>query len=860
MVQTGLPTSLCGHRQDSSIEIGSYRAGTEARAPGFVTDVSEKELEFIGDGPAQGELLADRLARGELAPEDALQYAIEIGSALNLAHSRGEIHGSLSPHAVLLTGAGARVFKPVGADERAAAYRSPEQVAGAAPDSRSDIFAYGAMLYEMASGRRAFAGSGAELEAAIAERPAAPLMAKSPVLAATEGVVAGCLEKDPARRLQSIQKAVSELRLAGRVMARIGEQPKRVRAAATRGPTGRLSGSGTSLSPSGRQGMAGEPVAAAPRKAAPMRNRMLAILVAGAFLAVIAAAAVLGTVIYLRPKPAPSYKFPVTPPEDTTYRMPSLSPDGLNLTLSAIGKEGKLVLWLRRLDAMHPAAIPGTEGGVAPFWSPDSRHIAFFADQSLKRIGIDGGAAQTICAAEAMPGGGTWNRDGVILFAPGQGSTIYQVPASGGNPQPILKLNAGRFERAHLWPQFLPDGKHFVFFVLTDLDETTGVYTGELGSPEYNQVFQSTTNAVYSAAGGADSKNGYLLSIRDRNLVGQAFNPSKLAVEGGAITLAEDVGALLSLSLAPISVSNTGILVYQSLGQPTRQMVWMDRSGRTLFASSEGSRWGPPRISPDGGRAVVGRPGPDGGNADLWILQPGGKATQFTDTPAHEGSPVWSPDGSRIAYVSNPDGNYDLYTKTVAGGKVEPLFKSPYAKYPADWSRDGKYLLMTTLNPGTHSDVWCLSLNEHRAAPVIDTVHNEASATFSPDGKWLAYQSDETIRNEIYVQPFEGLTDGTKRRWKISNSGGALARWRADGQELFYISASGRIMAVAVHTQGGEFAFDAPKVLFQTRPIPGEWSPFECGGGSSPLSVGHDHPRAGRSMALRTPVSVLRAR
>jgi len=795
-----------------------------------VSDVGVKELEFLSSSPAQGELLADRLARGGLAPEEALQCAIDIGAALNRAHSRGEIHGSLSPHAILLTGAGARVFAPVKADERAAAYRSPEQVAGAAPDWRSDIFAYGAILYEMAGGRRAFPGSGAELKAAIAEKPAAPLMAKTPVLAAMEGVVAGCLEKDPARRRQRIQNAVIELKLAGRAMARVGDPPARARtarpAAAVRDSLGRLSATGTALGRGGRQRVVAAPLETPPRTATPVRSRLAAILIVGAFLAVVAAAAVTA-VIYLRPKPAPSYTFPVTPPEHTTYRMPSLSPDGLNLTLSAIGKEGKLVLWLRRLDAMHPVVIPGTEGGVAPFWSPDSQNIAFFADQSLKRIRIGGGAAQTICAAQTMPGGGTWNRDGVILFAPGQGDTLYQVSASGGTPQPVLKLNEARFERAHLWPQFLPDGKHFVFFVLTDLDETTGVYTGELGSPVYNQLFRSATNAVYSAVGGPDSKKGYLLSIRDRSLVGQAFNSSKLAVEGDAVTLAEDVGAVRSLSLAPISVSNNGVLVYQSLGQPTRQMVWMDRAGRILFAAGEGGHWGPPRISPDGTRAVVGKPGPEGGNADLWILEPSGKATQFTDTPAHEGAPVWSPDGSRIAYVSNPDGNYDLYTKTLSGGKAEPLFKSPYPKYPSDWSRDGKYLLLTTISPGTHSDVWCLALNEHRAAPVLDTIYNESSATFSPDGKWLAYQSDETMRNEVYVQPFEGLTDGTKRRWKVSTSGGAMVRWRADGQELFYITASGRMMAVALHPQGGEFAFDEPKVLFQTRPIPGEWNLYD---------------------------------
>jgi eukaryotic-like serine/threonine-protein kinase len=796
--------------------------------------VGAKELQFLSNGWAEGELLPDRLARGELAPRDALQYAIDIGTSLNQAHLEGKIHGSLSPYAILITSAGARVLEPQAAEARgndaghAAPYRSPEQVTGAPPDWRSDIFAFGAVLYEMASGRPAFTGTGAELDTAIAEKPVASLMAKSPVLAAMEGVLAGCLEKNPARRRQRIQNAVIELKLAGRALARLQEPagPIRTSTSPAKATVAQMPSTGKPRinAPAARAALIARPREAL-HLAVPMRSRVAAIVILVSFLAV--AATAVGAVLYLHPKPAPSYKFPVTPPEHTTYRMPSLSPDGLNLTLSAIGKEGKLVLWLRRLDAMHPEIISGTEGGVAPFWSPDSQNIAFFADQSLKRVKASGGPAQTLCAAEAMPGGGTWNHDGVILFAPGEGGTLFQVPAGGGAPQPVTKLNAARFERAHMWPQFLPDGKHFVFFVLTDLDETTGVYVGELGSPQYSQLFRSATNAVYSPASSPDGKKGYLLSIHDRNVVGQAFNTSKLAVEGDLITLAEDVGAVRSLSLAPISVSNTGVLVYQSLGRPTRQLVWMDRNGRNVGATSESGRWGPPSISPDGTRAVAGKPAVDGGNADLWILQPNGNVTQFTNTAAHEGYPIWSPDGSRILYASNVEGRYDLFIKPVSGGSVEPLFKSSYSKYPSDWSRDGKTLLMTVPNPGTHGDIWALALNERRAAPILQTIYLEASATLSPNGRWLAYQSDETGRNEVYVQPFEGLTDGTKRRWKVSTNGGALAHWRADGREMFYVTSSGRLMAVALHATGGEFGFDEPKLLFQTRPIPGEWNLYD---------------------------------
>jgi hypothetical protein len=230
------------------------------------------------------------------------------------------------------------------------------------------------------------------------------------------------------------------------------------------------------------------------------------------------------------------------------------------------------MLWLRPLDALHANVIPGTEGGFAPFWSPDSNYIAFFADKSLKKVRTGGGAPETVCAAEAMSGGGAWNRNGVILFAPSLASGLYRVSENGGQPQLVLKLDSSKFERSDLWPQFLPDDKHFIFFEQTDLTDTTGVYSGTLDAPEYHRLFSSETNAVYSGgAEGGSSKSGYLLFIRDRQLMEQPFDVSKLAMGGNPFTLADDVGAVRSMALAPISVSGNGILVYQRVGKPTRR-------------------------------------------------------------------------------------------------------------------------------------------------------------------------------------------------------------------------------------------------------------------------------------------------
>lgn len=770
--------------------------------------MAETKLDFLTNEPIAGGLLAERLAVGPVPAGEALELALEIGGILHKAHANGQVHGNVSPFTVVLTGEGARLARPEAPTISSAPYRAPEQVRGGKVDWRSDIFSYGTLLYELVSGRRAFPGTGGELDEQIASLPPAGLTPEGPIQAAMAAVAAGCLEKDPARRRQRVQNAIIELKLASRPIPR---QP----------------------APGASPVAAPTPTSVSSWKPSPpaslFRRRFGAIGIA--VLAV--AATSVAVVLYLSRKPAaPVLKFTVTQPEHTTYPgMPAVSPDGRYLTFSAVGPEGKRLLWLQALDALNASVIPGTEGGSAPFWSPNSRFIGFFANKSLKKVRIAGGAPEPIGAAEAMPGGGTWNRDDVILFAPGLADGLYKVPATGGKPEPVVNVDPAKQERSYLWPQFLPDGKHFIFYAYTDNSETSGVYAGSLDSTSTQRLVVSQTNAVYSAAANGPATTGFLLYMVEGSLTAIGFNASRLETSGNPITLATDIGSLRSLSLAPISVSNNAVMVYQSVGASTRQLVWLDRGGRQMRQVGEPGGWGPPRISPDGTRVAAGRMGPDGKAAHLWVFDSNGVAAQITEGPQQEGNPIWSPDGSRVAYQSMLEGEYAIYTRPAApDGRPDLLLRSAVAKFPADWSRDGRYIIFTAPGAGTALDLWGVSTSERRAGPIRNTVYNEGYGAVSPDGRWLAYQSDETGgRYEIHVQPFGGLSPGTRRRYSISKGGGGLPRWRADGAELYYITPDGRVMAVAMRGGEAQATLEAgnPQMLFQTRPIPGTWNLYD---------------------------------
>jgi Tol biopolymer transport system component len=851
-----------------------------------VTGSGSQNLDFVDKQPVEGPRLADRLAEGPLSADEALQYALDIGAGLNKAHAKGAVHGCLSPYSVRLTANGAVVMAPpLHPGVETAPYRSPEQVRGEQPDSRSDIFSFGALLYEMAAGTQAFLGEGQELNRSILEDPAPTLTLRSPIYTAMASVIAGCLEKNPASRRQRIQNAVIELRFASKAGGRPAGSPiPRLKpptpAAApppdTGTPTPEVAspdeapaseaslaiplaavpppkpGPGRRIPPAAPRAeqfffKTGEPVLRARAEFKPTSWRELfqgngqlslnafrvRLVVSIALCLIVVVGVAVGAVLYFRPRNAPPVvKFAVNAPEHTSFPgSPAVSPDGRNLAFSAQGPEGKRTLWLRPLDALRSTPISGTEGGTNPFWSPDGQSLAYFAARSLRIVRLKDNATETVCPVEGLNGGGTWSKDGTIVFARGQDDGLYKVTAKAGStPFPVLRVNSNKGETGYLWPRFLPDGKHFLFFVQTDAVETTGVYGGSTDAPDYRLLFASETNAVYSALPDAAQKNGYLLFISGRKLMGQGFNAPKMGLAGEPMTLADDIGAVRSLSLAPISVADNATLVYQSTGKATRQMVWVDRGGNELTEVRDAGDWGPPRVAPDGKRAVAAKLGVDGESADLWLIDTDGATTQLTNTSAHEGSPVWSPDGSKIASFVNgkTEGTYDLYVRPVEiGAKPDLLFRSTFPKYPTDWSRDGRYIFFNAMSETTKLDTWAVSTADRHAGALLDTVNAEGHAVLSGDGKWLAFDSDDSGRIEVYVEAFDGINSTAKKRWKISTGGGGIPKWRADGKELFYITASGRVMASAVHPSGEEFDFDPPVKLFQTRPIPKTWNLFD---------------------------------
>jgi Tol biopolymer transport system component len=775
----------------------------------------EGDVEYLVMELVDGETLAQRLERGPLPTAEVLRLGIQIADALDRAHRAGIVHRDFKPGNVMLTRSGAKLMdfglaratvaanqggRPISGSGVTIAtltqsptaaspltsegslvgtflYMAPEQLEGREVDARSDLWALGCVLYEMATGRRAFEGkSQASLIGAIMHSEPPPIGATAPATPpALEGLVRACLAKDPEERVQTAHDVKLQLSWIGAPGSQSGvvapaELPKR---RASR-----------------------EPLAWAVAGVA---------VVAAALFAWRAMGPGGGGAGGRGGATAQQIRFTVpVPPAINSMTLPRISPDGSMLAFSAQDSSGMTQVWLRPLNSLSANALPGTAGAGRPFWSPDSRYLAFVADGKLKKVPVAGGPPEVVCdAPDAFDG--SWSRGGVILFdgRVGGADGLRQVNASGGVATPVMppdtSVSVG-------WPTFLPDGKHY-FYLKGHNDGTNRIMVAKLGEGKGRPLEISGSRVEYSP-------DGYVLFVRERTLLAQRFDSGSLKVEGDPFPIAEDVPAS-SFGLANFSLSDNGILVYRSVNVTLSRLVWLDRTGREIGEVAPAADYRAPALSPDGTRIALRRRDPGSGNLDLWVMEPGrGTTTRFTFDPGDDGNPVWSPDGSRILWTSFRGGQNGLFVKSASGlGQDEFVARTGPNSAALDWSADGSSVLFMDTDPRTGVDLYSVSMTgPHTPQVILKTDFNEQRAAFSPDGKWIAYQSDEAGRNEIYVSSFGGAAG----KWQVSTSGGTDPCWSWDGRELFYLTTDQRLMSVAI-SPGATFSPSTPQVLFPVR-------------------------------------------
>jgi len=782
---------------------------------GHQGDVDYLVMEFI-----EGETLSSRLLKGPLPLDQMLTYAIQIADALDKAHRKGVTHRDLKPGNIMLTKTGAKLLDfglaklkqaaspagvplsqlptvqdPItaqGAIVGTLQYMAPEQLEGKETDARTDIFAFGAVVYEMATGKRAFDGkSNASTIAKILEVDPPPISSLQPMTPATlDRLVKACLAKDPDNRLQSAQDAKLDLQWI--------------------------------------RDAAGEPAASLIPARVPGWRRMLPWSAAGV---AIAAAVALVSLWSRHPSSAPSdavrfqIAIPATPPLRTTGLF-ALSPDGRQLAFVATSADGVPRIWTRSLNSLEMQPLAGTESvGTLLFWSPDSRFIAFDAGGTLQKIDVAGGSPVAVCALDKTGVGGAWNGDGVILF--GQfGGVVMQVSAAGGAPVPLTALDASHGDIAHVDPSFLPDGRHFLYY--RDAGTTGYISVGSLDAKPAQQdprrLVEANSAALYVSSSSTDSGNLLFVSRNGSTLTAQPFDARRLATSGDPTRVVEHSLGLF-LDAGTFSVSTNGTLVYQSVGAVKSQPAWFDAQGKLLSKVSDPGLYGGLALSPDGARALVSRSSLPDQHGSLWLLDTSrGTSTRLDLDPSTENrTGAWSADGRNIIFGSSRQGTMmDIYEKPTSGAAdIESLVASDEWKVPSSVSPDGRFLLYDSTGPGTKDDLWVLPLGgRQKPVPFLRTPFEEVGARFSPDGRWVAYQSDESGRFEVYVRPFspdapEEAASGSGDKFLVSTNGGSSPFWRQDGKELYYLDSDRKVMAVGVTTRPA-FRTGVPKFLFQS--------------------------------------------
>jgi len=769
----------------------------------------------------EGETLAERIAKGPIPLEELYRIGTAIASALEKAHRAGVVHRDLKPGNIMLTKVGAKLLdfglaksvagltsspdaatltEPLtskGTLVGTFQYMAPEQLEGSEADARTDVFAFGAVLYEMATGRRAFEGSSrASLIASIMASHPRTISELQPMTPpALEHLVRACLAKDPDDRIQTAHDVKLQLQWIAEAGSQVGTPAPLV----------------------GR------------RK---QRERVWAL---GCL--VLFAACVVLAVLASRPAPAAAPRVWATIPNpDGAMFYPSgdaggpvvISPDGTMLAFVASGTDGAR-LWIRPLRDSTARPLQGTKGATFPFWSADSRSLGYFANEKLFTINTVGGPPVPICDASAGRGG-TWNREGVILFAPAFRSAIFRVAATGGQPQPVTTVDESK-HTSHRWPQFCPDGRHFLYIAVAHGaadSKDNALFLASLDDSEPKFVLHGGVNGAVA--------DGRLLYVRQNMLLAEPFDVTSARRLGDPSVVATGVLYDVSTWRAGFSVSRNGILAFNSgRSQGEIHLTKFDRSGKKLSDIGEPGNFSSLSLSPDGTRIATEI---TGAATDVWIYEVArGVRTRLTFEDGSDLAPIWSPDGKEVAYahihLAQLESPRHICRRPAIGGDEEVLYESSEDCWPTDWSRDGKYILMSCGKyiGGDPCDIWVLPLfGDRKAYPLVKTPSKEDEARFSPDGRWIAYSSDESGRNEIYLIPFtpdagDHATAKPPRggKWQVSSHGGSFPRWSKDGKELIYMSGElGRgLTAVDIEFSPDGAKIGAPTPLFDIDQVAG---------------------------------------
>ena len=784
-----------------------------------VYDIGEHNgASFIVSELLEGEELRDRLTEGPIPLRKTIDYAQQIVSGLAAAHERGVTHRDLKPENLFITrddrvkildfglaklreqptsiGQGSedatkKALTDPGVVMGTVGYMSPEQVRGQTVDHRSDIFSFGVILYEMLSGRRAFEGESViETMHSILKEDVPDLDASAMrVPPAVEKLMRRCLEKKPDHRFHSAH----DLGFALDAVA---------------SPT---SSSGSGLTIAARS-IDGPSAGAGDWKRYALWGAAALLLISTVVLAFLYAKRELPT--------AQTMRFSIAPPDKNYFVSGfALSPDGQSLAFVTRGPSGDTSLWIRSLASVDARQLGGTEDASFPFWSPDGKSIGFFAGGKLRKVDAAGGPPISLADATADPRGGTWMPDGTIIFAPNTLTPLQRVPAAGGKVSDLTTLNAEIGQTSHRWPSMLPDGKSFLYFGRGLVVERQGVYVASIDNPEPTFLVPSPVSGSYTEVDG----NGYLLFVREGTLMMQRFDASNRALSGEATPLIEDIlsfpGEVGPTAYTAVSAV-AGNLVFRTGDQQTTRLTWYDRAGKLIEAINEPAGYHEPSISKDGGKVLYGRnEGESQQDVFLHDLVRGSR-TRLTFDAASDSTGVLSPDETSVVFFSNRGETQGIYRKSTSGaGNDEPLWLDARSgTFPDSWSRDGKYIVCDKNGgPRTKVDLWILPTTPgEQPFPYLATEFEEAHAQFSPDGRWIAYTSNESGRAEVYVQSFP-IGGG---KWQVSTTGGDQAQWRSDGKELLYIAADNSLMTVAVSTSDSGIDVGRPTNLFAAL-IPG---------------------------------------